>query len=145
MWLGIIVNWLVAVPALLFPNALLRGLGQPPSDDIMWTAFAANELILMSLLYLPSALDPHRYKLTALIVLAVLGVIIGVVAWYNFFRVVPEPAWVNQDLKTHFMYASIGTEGKEGIPFWIFIILPKMFPEYLPAPGGYASLGMLWE
>ena len=73
---------------------------------------------------------PRRRRwITALIVLAVLGVIIGVVAWYNFFRVLPQPAWVNQDLKTHFMYASIGTEGKEGIPFWIFIILPKMFPD----------------
>lgn len=90
--------------------------------------------------------SPRRHRwITALVILVVLAVIIGVVAWYNFFRTEPEPAWVNQDARTHFLYASIGTEGMEGIPVWIYIVLPKMFPEYLPAPGGYTAVGMLWE
>ena len=29
------------------------------------------------------------------------------------------------------------------MPYWIWLVLPRIFPEYLPRPGGYASLGML--
>jgi hypothetical protein len=45
-----------------------------------------------------------------------------------------------------FKYGSIGTE-KNGfrIPYWIWIALPRVFPEHLPGPGGYASLGFVWE
>jgi hypothetical protein len=45
----------------------------------------------------------------------------------------------------HFLYGSVGTEGIEGIPYWIWLVLPKVFPEYLPSPGGYASVGLTWE
>lgn len=80
--------------------------------------------------------------------IVILIVIIGLgawITWYNFFRTLPQEAWVEKDLRNHFLYGSIGQEGIEGIPYWIYIILPKVFPEYLPAPGGYASLGMSWE
>ena len=45
----------------------------------------------------------------------------------------------------HFKYGSIGIEQTEGIPYWIWQALPRMFPEKLPGPGGYASLGMIFE
>ena len=44
-----------------------------------------------------------------------------------------------------FKYGSIGAERDAGIPYWIFYVLPRMFPEKLPGPGGYASLGVSWE
>ena len=28
------------------------------------------------------------------------------------------------------------------MPYWIWLVLPRIFPEYLPGPGGYASLGI---
>ena len=43
----------------------------------------------------------------------------------------------------HFKYGSVGVESEEGLPYWIWQVLPKMFPDKLP--GGYASLGFLWE
>jgi mono/diheme cytochrome c family protein len=43
----------------------------------------------------------------------------------------------------HFKYGSVGIESEEGIPYWIWQVLPRMFPDKLP--GGYASLGFLWE
>ena len=67
----------------------------------------------------------------------------GAVAWYKFFREVPQPAFVSADER--FMYGSIGGENEAGIPYWIYLVLPRMFPEYLPGPGGYASLGIAWE
>jgi mono/diheme cytochrome c family protein len=82
-------------------------------------------------------------------------------AWYDLARPEPEraikqnascssaPCICHDDANPaeclHFLYGSIGTEGIEGIPYWIWLVLPKVFPEYLPAPGGYASLGLTWE
>lgn len=43
----------------------------------------------------------------------------------------------------HFKYGSVGIESEEGIPYWIWQVLPRMFPDKLP--GGYASLGFVWE
>ena len=48
-------------------------------------------------------------------------------------------------LDEHFKYGSVGIEPEEGIPYWIWQVLPRMFPEKLPGPGGYGSLGMIWE
>ena len=45
----------------------------------------------------------------------------------------------------HFKYASVGIEENEGVPYWIWQALPKMFPEKLPGPGGYASFGLIYE
>lgn len=87
-----------------------------------------------------------RRKLTRwLIGLVILGLILAWVTWYNFFRTHPQEAWVNRTPRNHFLYGSIGQEPVEGVPYWIYIILPKVFPEYLPQPGGYAALGMSWE
>jgi mono/diheme cytochrome c family protein len=78
-----------------------------------------------------------------LIVLVVLGAVGGFTAWYKFFREVPEPAFATADER--FMYGSISGENEAGLPYWIYLVLPRMFPEYLPGPGGYASLGLPWE
>ena len=48
-------------------------------------------------------------------------------------------------MEEQFKYGSIGAENDQGLPFWILVVLPKMFPEYLPRPGGWASLGLSWE
>ncbi len=44
-----------------------------------------------------------------------------------------------------FKYGSIGAERDAGIPYWIFYVLPRMFPDKLPGPGGYAAFGVVWE
>ncbi len=51
------------------------------------------------------------------------------------------------DINDHFKYGSIGSEPARGIPYWIWKVLPRMFPEYLPenGKGGYASLGFIYE
>ena len=45
----------------------------------------------------------------------------------------------------HFKYGSIGTEESSGMPYWIWQVLPIMFKDKLPGPGGYASFGFHWE
>ena len=69
----------------------------------------------------------------------------GYVGWYKFFREEPQPEWVTATPEMRFMYGSIGGEHDAGIPYWIFVVLPRMFPDLLPGPGGYASLGVPWE
>ena len=49
-----------------------------------------------------------------------------------------------------FKYGSLGGERESGIPYWVWKVLPKLFPEYLSGkkyvPGQeYASLGFLYE
>jgi len=78
-------------------------------------------------------------------VLIVVGAILGYIGWYKFFREEPQPDWVTASADMRFKYGSIGAEYDAGIPYWIFYVLPRMFPEKLPGPGGYASLGVPWE
>jgi hypothetical protein len=50
----------------------------------------------------------------------------------------------HSDIREHFKYGSIGSENSNGIPYWIWKVLPEMFPEKLPGKG-YASLGLITE
>jgi len=80
-----------------------------------------------------------------LIALAVLIFIAGAFFWCAFYRVVPQPAWISATPRDRYFYGSVAPGKAEGIPYWVWLALPRMFPEYMPAPGGYAALGLSWE
>ena len=82
----------------------------------------------------------RRYKLLA--ALAVLVLLIGAGAWSLLFRTVPVRHATAEDA---FKHGTIGVEAAQGIPYWIWVVLPRVFPEHLPGPGGYTSLGFTWE
>src|SRR2546427_1404175 len=89
-----------------------------------------------------------RHTRRAIVIAALVSLLLaggGYLAWYKFSREEPQPDWVTRDPDTRFKYGSIGAENDAGIPYWIFFVLPRMFPEKLPGPGGYASLGVAWE
>ena len=86
-----------------------------------------------------------RWLWWTLLALLVLGAIVGATAWYKLFREEPQPDWVTATPDMRFKYGSMGAENDAGIPYWIFYVLPRMFPEKLPGPGGYASFGLAWE
>ncbi len=77
----------------------------------------------------------------ALIILLLVGSV-GYLAWYNLFREVPTEYASAED---NFKYGSIGTENAEGLPYWIWVVLPRLFPEKLPKAGGYTAVGLTWE
>jgi hypothetical protein len=86
---------------------------------------------------------PRRRGLRiALITLVVLIAAAGFIVWYELLRTVPARY---ESIEEHFKYGAIGNERHEGMPYWIWVVLPRIFPEYLPGPGGYASLGIAWE
>lgn len=63
------------------------------------------------------------------------------IAAMTFWPSAPHAA---SPIEEQFKYGSIGSEDQEGIPYWIWEVLPRMFADKLPA-GGYGALGMVWE
>lgn len=85
-------------------------------------------------------------RVLARILLVVLAGIlaISVAAWFLLLRPVPQK--IGLDPIARFNHGSIGNEGAQGLPYWIWRVLPQVFPEYLPGnQGGYASVGLYWE
>nr|MBL8412023.1 c-type cytochrome [Dechloromonas sp.] len=83
----------------------------------------------------------------AAVVLAIIG---GMIGYDRGFREFDQPDWVTATPEMRFKYGSIGAEADSGIPYWIFYVLPRVFPEKFVqdgkvAPGGYAALGVSWE
>ena len=185
-------------------------LGLQAAEPTVWVSFSGNLLILLSLFYVLSAVDPDRYRPAAwlaifsrfagvaffaamvqlgaqseLLRLALADLVFGAsqwfllhmgtrdernaprfaagrkrkrkivgaiaavsiltlvtVGWFNLFRVVPQTF---RSTEEQFKYGSIGGEQQEGLLYWIWLVLPRMFPEKLPGPGGYVSLGVTWE
>lgn len=51
------------------------------------------------------------------------------------------------DILEHYKYGSIGAEARTGFPYWIWVVLPRLFPQHLPdRPGnGYERFGFVFE
>ncbi|HEX8847571.1 MAG TPA: cytochrome c [Pyrinomonadaceae bacterium] len=84
----------------------------------------------------------RRFLIKLGVVVLVLAAVSGVMAWYYLFREVRTSYASAED---NFKYGSLGNEQTDGIPYWIWLVLPRMFPEKLPGLGGYASFGLVWE
>ena len=90
-----------------------------------------------------SVLPPRaakRFKLwlfRASLVVAALLLLVGVVLWEKLFHAYPQRLPENVAY-SEFKYGSIGVEESGGIPYWIWLALPQIFPEHLPGPGGQA-------
>jgi mono/diheme cytochrome c family protein len=78
------------------------------------------------------------------IVLFILLVVLIALAAYLYWAFNPNRPVDYADIQEHFKYGSIGSEPANGIPYWIFKVLPEMFPEKLPGQG-LASLGLIEE
>jgi hypothetical protein len=65
VWLGILANFALAIPALFVPERVIAMANLPPAMPLLWPRFAAWLLILLSLFYMPGAIDPYKYRVTA--------------------------------------------------------------------------------
>ncbi len=81
VWVGILANLVLAVPAIFAPEKVLALLGLRPTADPVWTAFAALLLLLLSCFYIPGANHPYRYRFNAW--LAVLARAAGVIFFFT--------------------------------------------------------------
>jgi len=63
---------------------------------------------------------------------------------YLYHKFHPNKPVDYSDIREHFKYGSIGTEPVNGLPYWIWKVLPVLFADKLPEQG-YASFGLLYE
>jgi mono/diheme cytochrome c family protein len=54
-----------------------------------------------------------------------------------------EPAAYFESGEDHFLFGSVGSETETGVPYWIWLVLPRVFPDLLPGAGGYSALGIV--
>jgi hypothetical protein len=84
----------------------------------------------------------RRYWRRVLIgAVVVLGTVGAGIFHDRFFR--EEPGTYFESEEEHFLYGSIGTEGGNGVPYWLWLVLPRVFPDLLPGPEGYPSIGFV--
>jgi mono/diheme cytochrome c family protein len=85
--------------------------------------------------------------------LAVIALLIGGGA-YLAVRLTDDEPVTYEDIEEHYKYGSTGGERGYrnqfgfGVPYWIWVALPELFPEYLPdrqRGRGYAAFGMIYE
>lgn len=87
-----------------------------------------------------TGLAPWRVLLWGLVLLLVAT--FG--GWWTLLRPVALPA--TNDPIQRFNYGSIGNEASQGLPYWIWRVLPVVFADHLPGAGkGYAAVGIHWE
>ena len=94
IWLGIVLNCSLAVPGIFAPETLINLMGLRPTGDPVWTAFAANLLVLLSILYIPGGMNPYRHQFTAWA--AVLARVAGVIFfWVLYPGTYPLFGWLD--------------------------------------------------
>lgn len=62
MGAGIAANLAFALPTLVAPAATMRLAGLPEASPLVWPQVAGLLLSLLSVFYLPAAVDPDRYR-----------------------------------------------------------------------------------
>lgn len=119
---GILLQIAAPAPAKLFPSlaSLFSAIGAGISTSLKKPAVQAG-----------------------LAVVVILIAIVGYVLWDNLLRAEPEIVYASD--QDHFKYGAIGLGSDSRVPYWIWKVLPEMFPEKLPGPGGWASLGLIYE
>jgi hypothetical protein len=80
-----------------------------------------------------------RWVQAGLAVAAVVLVVIGF-GYTRFFREQPAPEFDSEE--DAFLFGSVGSEVSDGMPYWVWLVLPRIFPDLLPGPGGYTALGI---
>jgi mono/diheme cytochrome c family protein len=75
--------------------------------------------------------------------------VLALVASYFFWRIVPEVPVGYQDGRENFKYGSFGSEPQNGIPYWVWKVLPTTFPDLVPKTYNdnldYTAFGFLQE
>ncbi|MDJ0713372.1 MAG: hypothetical protein QNJ54_04020 [Prochloraceae cyanobacterium] len=81
---------------------------------------------------------------TAIAIVVILLLLVGVV-WYAGSYQFEQVVVTSDRLATENIDRT--SSNREDVPYWIWLILPRLFPEYLPEPGigGYVALGVTWD
>lgn len=93
LWAGIMVNLVIGLPALFWPEQVLDLLGARPTPDPVWAAFSAQIMVLLAIFYIPGALWPDHYRWSAILAVAarLLAALFFLWLWPGFY---PVLGWV---------------------------------------------------
>ena len=80
VWLGILANLSFAVPSLFAPEWILGQMQFDPPRPLIWFQDAGGLLFLLTLMFIPAAIDPFRYKFNAAVL--VIGRLAFGVFWF---------------------------------------------------------------
>jgi mono/diheme cytochrome c family protein len=78
-----------------------------------------------------------------LAVFVVLAAIVGYILWDHLVRTEPDISYPS--VEEHYKHGAIGLGPGSQIPYWIWKVMPEVFADKLPGPGGWASLGLIME
>jgi len=88
---------------------------------------------------------PKRQAIIKWIRVIVVGVVGAIAAALFFLLPLISNSPVDYaNIEDHFKYGSIGSEPVNGVPYWIWKVLPELFADKLP-DRGYTSLGFIQE
>lgn len=82
--LGVLLNFVLSLPTLFIPEKMIALFNLEPAAPLVWVRFSANLLILLSLSYIPAAIDPYRYQASAWLA------VISRLAGFAFFLTQPR-------------------------------------------------------
>ena len=116
-------------------KAVLLYLGLPPAKRI--------SIENISRIWRQLPMQPKSIGLAVGLVIGGLALAAGAYVFATFQRDEPEQ---HVEIEEHFKYGSIGSD-RLGVPYWIWMVLPTVFPDHLPeGPGeGYARFGFIYE
>ena len=88
--------------------------------------------------------------------LSVVVLVGGFYAYWKFFHEVDQVVCGDvepdrraelcaDDAEERFKYGSLGAEWELGVPYPMFHVLPRVFADLMPGPGGYRAFGLPWE
>jgi mono/diheme cytochrome c family protein len=66
VWVGIVVNIVVSTVSILYPAEVLAFVGVDPATPLIWPRLAVMLLALLSIFYIPAALDPCAHRFSAI-------------------------------------------------------------------------------
>jgi hypothetical protein len=102
---GILQDWFFALPGIFLPSAVLQLANADPVVPPAWPAYACLLLVLLSLFYIPAAIDPFRYSSFALFtVIARVG---GVLFFFVLYPGVFPPLFGYIDLALTLLQGSL--------------------------------------
>lgn len=87
MWAGIVANVALALVSIAMPGTVLELLGLAAASPLVWPQFAAFLLLLLTVFYVPGAIDPlaNRFSAVFSLVCRFGGVFFFAVAGGHYF------------------------------------------------------------